>query len=356
MDLVCSHGSMLFYIKKGGAILKQIKAFGPQDLRMVETELPVIGAGEVLVDVRACGICGSDKWFWHVEQPSDYVAGHEVAGKVVAVGTEVSQLKVGDRVSINNVKGCGTCEACRAGQYVRCPHSLTHMGFGFSEKVAVPEANCLKLDPSISYVVGSLIFDNWGTPYSAIQRTTMKKGDTVVVTGCGPIGLAAIALSKQRGATVIAIDPLETRLKAAVSLGADKVLTPSVDTLHVIKTLSARDGADIFLECSGKTSSYELAFAALKIGGTLVSIGEGAKVEVNSSELIHKHFTWIGSLYSTMKDGQEIQELIVKGEIDPLAFVSHTFQLEELPSTFAKIINFEDGVLKAVVVRGTSDL
>jgi threonine dehydrogenase-like Zn-dependent dehydrogenase len=203
----------------------------------------------------------------------------------------------------------------------------------------------------MSYTVGSLIFDNWGTPYSAIKRTSMKEGDIVVVTGCGPIGLAAIALSKHRGARVIAVDPVKVRREAAMKLGAQMALQPGKNIHEVISELSNNEGADIFLECSGKASSYEYAFANLRIGGTLVSIGEGAEFLLNSSGIIHKHLTIIGSLYSTIKDGQEIQDLIVKGEIDSHAFLSHTFELEELPSLFEKVINMEDGVLKAVVVR-----
>ncbi|MBB5325738.1 2-desacetyl-2-hydroxyethyl bacteriochlorophyllide A dehydrogenase [Anoxybacillus tepidamans] len=331
--------------------MKQVKAFGPGDLRVVEVEPPVLGEGEVLVDVHACGICGSDKWFWYVDSPNDYVAGHEVAGEVVDVGPGVKNLKVGDRVSVNNVKGCGQCSACQEGQFVRCSGSVTHMGFGFSEKVAVPECNCLKLEPEISYVAGSLIFDNWGTPYSAIKRTSMKKGHIVVVTGCGPIGLAAVALAKLRGAQVIAVDPIKERLEAANRLGAQLTVSPGADAFEKINTFTNDQGVDIVLECSGKPASYELALSVLKVAGTLVSIGEGAKFNFNSSDIIHKHLTIIGSLYSTMKDGAEIQELMVKGEIDPLAFVTHTFRLEEIPSSFEKVISCSDGLLKAVVVR-----
>ena len=116
-------------------------------------------------------------------------------------------------------------------------------------------------------------------------------------------------------------------------------------------TLTESLGTDIFIDCSGKTASYELAIPALKIGGTLLAIGEGARYPYNSSEIIHKHLTIVGSLYSTMEDVKEVQELMVKGEIDPLAIVSHTFPLEEIPATFEKVIKVSDGMLKSVVVR-----
>ncbi|MCL6459433.1 MAG: alcohol dehydrogenase catalytic domain-containing protein [Gorillibacterium sp.] len=331
--------------------MKQIKAFGPQDLRIVTVDVPTLAADEVLIDMKACGICGSDKWFWYVEEPNDYVAGHEAAGEVVAVGADVRELQPGDRVAVNNVKGCGICEACQAGQFVRCPNGIIHMGFGFSEKFAVPERNCLKLDNSVSYEVGSLIFDNWGTPYSAISRTSMKAGDHVVVIGCGPIGLAAVRLAKLRGAIVAAVDPIPARLEAAQSQGAEFVAFPEEGLVQKLLQFTKHQGADLVLECSGKATSYTLALGILRIGGTLVSIGEGAKFEFNSSEWIHRHLTLIGSLYSTMEAGEQVQRLIVSGDIDPMAFVTHKFKLEDIPAQFGKVIEYSEGLLKSIVVR-----
>lgn len=331
--------------------MKQVKAFGPKDLRVVESASPEVGEGEVLVDVHACGICGSDKWFWHVDSPNDYVAGHEVAGEVIGVGPGIKHLSVGDRVAINNVKGCGECEACRKGEFVRCVEPLIHMGFGFSEKVAVPERNCLKLKPEISYMEGSLIFDNWGTPYSAIKRTSMKQDDLVLVTGCGPIGLAAVALSNLRGAKVIAVDPIQERREAAQKQGAVFVLEPGPNAADRITEYAGGASIDIALECSGKPDSYEVALRVVRVAGTIVSIGEGAQYPFKSSDIIHKHVTIIGSLYSTMEDGAELQEMMINGDIDPAAFVTHTMQLENLSSTFGDVIEFREGLLKAIMVR-----
>ena len=331
--------------------MKQVKAFGPQDLRIIESGLPEVGEEEVLVDVHACGICGSDKWFWHVDSPNDYVAGHEVAGKVIAVGPGVKHLSVGDRVAVNNVKGCGKCESCRKGQFVRCTEPLIHMGYGFSEKVSVPERNCLKLKPEISYLEGSLIFDNWGTPYSAIKRTSMKQNDIVLVTGCGPIGLAAVALSNLRGAHVIAVDPIPERRVAALKQGADLVLEPGPEAADRMIEYAGGTNIDIVLECSGKPSSYELGLKVVRVAGAIVSIGEGAQYPFKSSDIIHKHVSIIGSLYSTMEDGAELQDLMINGNIDPTAFVTHTMQLEDLPSSFGEVIDFREGLLKAIVVR-----
>jgi threonine dehydrogenase-like Zn-dependent dehydrogenase len=207
--------------------MKTVKAFGPGDLRIVEVPDPVPAEGEVLVAVRTCGICGSDKWFWSVTGPTDYVAGHEAAGDVVALGPGVSRLRAGDRVAVNNVRGCGLCQECRDGRFVWCLKPIRHMGYGFSELIAVPERNCLSLDSGLGYEAGSLIFDVWGTPFTALDRAGIAAGQTVMICGCGPIGLAAVYLAKSRGARVIGVDPLAYRREAALELGAAGTLIPA---------------------------------------------------------------------------------------------------------------------------------
>ncbi|GIQ67773.1 zinc-binding dehydrogenase [Xylanibacillus composti] len=113
-------------------------------------------------------------------------------------------------------------------------------------------------------------------------------------------------------------------------------------------------GADYVIECAGKSASYDTALKLLRTGGTLLIIGEGAEVSFNSSEIIHKHLTLFGSLYSTMEDGRKVQELMVKGEINPLDLVTHRFPLHELPVHFGKVITFSEGLLKAVVLANES--
>ncbi|OAS20493.1 zinc-dependent alcohol dehydrogenase [Paenibacillus oryzisoli] len=331
--------------------MRRIQAFGPKDLRIVEVEDPILSSeNSVLVDIQACGICGSDKWYWSVKSPAAMIAGHEVAGRIRAVGDQVHHLKVGDRVTINNVQGCGYCGECMAGRYVRCANGIVHIGNGFSERIVAPARNCLKLNDAISYVEGSLIFDNWGTPYAAIKRAQVKQDDLVAVIGCGPIGLAAVALAKSFGARVMAIDPLPERLEAAAALGAEAVFHPADNPEGGFKEQAETSGINVVLECSGKAASYELAQSLLKIGGVMIAIGEGTAFTLTPKTLIHKHLTFIGSLYATMQDGEEIQQLIVKGIIKPMSIVTHTFSMEQLRSSFGDIVEFRQGLIKAVMV------
>lgn len=332
--------------------MKVVKAFSPKDLRLVEGPDPVPGNGEVLIEVRASGICGSDKWYWNVTDPTDFVAGHEVSGEVIALGPGVHRLKPGDRVAVNNVVGCGKCAACRAGQFVRCAHrSGNDVNNGFGELVTAPERNCLLLHDNIDYEAGCLIFDNWGTPFAAISRGDVKNGDDVVVTGCGPIGQAAISLSKTLGAYVIAVDPLPYRREAAKRMGADATLSPDEKTVSTIQDLTNGDGAGTIIECSGKSSAYDLGLSALRIGGTLVSVGEHAQVDWRPSDnVIRKHLNILGSWYTTMHQGRLVQDLMVQGKIAPSAFVTHRITLERVPYIFGKVFDCTDDILKAVIL------
>jgi len=332
--------------------MKVIKAFGPKDLRLVEVPEPVPGNGEVLIAVRASGICGSDKWFWRVSGPVDAVAGHEVAGEVVKLGPGVKKLKMGDRVAVNNVVGCGHCHACRSGEFVRCPNRPgKDVNNGFSEYVVAPERNCLLLDDRIDYETGCLIFDNWGTPFGAVSRADISVGHDVLIFGCGPIGLAAVALAKERGAYVIAVDPQPYRLNAARQIGADEILTPDDALPDKVRQITSGLGVDVVLECSGKAPAYQLGLASLKIGGTLVSVGEGACVDFRPSDfVIRNHLNIFGTWYSTMYQGRMVQNLILEGKIKPKAFLTHRISLEEVPHFFGKVCDFEDNILKAVIV------
>ncbi|MGQ9780603.1 MAG: zinc-dependent alcohol dehydrogenase [Bacillota bacterium] len=331
--------------------MRAIKAFGPKDLRLVELPDPTPGPGEVLIRVHASGICGSDKEYW-LQGPTDGVYGHEAMGEVVALGEGVKHLRVGERVAINNVIGCGRCAACRAGRFVFCPHRPGRdVNGGYGEMLVAPERNCLRLDERVGDEAGCLIFDNWGTPYAALKRNGVGEGDDLVIFGCGPIGLAAAVLAKHRGAYVIAVDPVAYRREAALRLAADHALAPDEDLPAAVRALTSGRGASVVLECSGQGAAYALGLAALRIGGTLVAVGEGARFDLRPSEgLIHRHLKIVGSWYSTMAEGREVQELIVTGAIDPLVFVTHRVGLEEVPRALARFASREEGVLKTVVV------
>jgi len=332
--------------------MKVVKAFGPQDLRVVEAPVPTPGAGWVRVKVRASGICGSDKWVWDVAHEVDSIAGHEIAGEVEMLGAGVTSLVVGDRVMINNVGGCGGCQACRAGAFVLCPDRSVaqDVNNGFGEYVIAPAQNCMRLLPGIDFVDGALIPDNWGTPYGGLLRADIQAGMDVLVVGCGPIGQAAIALCRAVGAYVIAVDPVKFRREAALASGADKAFVPN-DLPRAVQLATNGLGVHTVLECSGFGAAYETALESLRIGGSLVAIGEHANFEFRSSDhVIRRALSIVGSWYSTLPQAGEIMQLALSKRINLKSFLTHTITLEEVPKIFKSIMECEDGILKCVIV------
>ncbi|MCL1794328.1 MAG: zinc-binding dehydrogenase [Oscillospiraceae bacterium] len=331
--------------------MKVIKAFGPRDLRVVETPVPEPGPGHVRVKVRASGICGSDKWLWSVKGKTESVAGHEIAGEVDKLGEGVTAFSPGDRVMVNNVVGCGACPACRAGEFVLCPfwNGSQDVNNGFGEYVAAPTRNCMRLLPGFDFIDGSLIMDNWGTPYGALQRVGIKSGFDVLVNGCGPIGQAAVALCAAMGAYVIAAEPLPYRRETALRNGAKAVFSPE-ELPEAAKKMTNGAGVHTVLECSGNGKAYANCLNSLRIGGNLVSIGEHAEFSVDSSELIRRRLSIGGSWYSAMWQAGEFMQLAAQKRIDLRCFLTHTVKLDEVPEIFGSVVGFGDGLIKCMIV------
>ena len=331
--------------------MKVLKAFGPGDLRVVEAPMPEPGPGYVRVKVRASGICGSDKWLWSVKDKTDSVAGHEVSGEIDKLGENVTGFSPGDRVMINNVGGCGLCPACRAGEFVFCPswNGSLDVNNGFGEYLIAPARNCMRLLPDFDFVEGALIMDNWGTPYGGVETNGIKSGMDVLVSGCGPIGQAATALSAAMGAYVIAADPIKYRREAALRNGAKAVFSPD-ELPEAAKKITNGLGVHTILECSGDGKAYANCLNSLRIGGNLISIGEHAGISVNSSELIRRRLSIGGTWYSTMRQAGEIMRLALQKRIELRSFLTHTVTLHEVPEIFGSVVGCEDGLLKCMIV------
>ena len=382
--------------------MKVMKAFGPQDLRVVETPAPEPRPGWVLVKVRVSGICGSDKGIWFVKDKVEGVIGHEAAGEVVGLGEGVTSLAEGDRVMINNVGGCGECPACRAGAFALCRHreGAIDVNNGYGEYLIAPARNCLRIPDGLDYIDGALIMDNWGTPYGAIKRlggvdnvlgvtsedgggkargvcgdeargektrsaetleadniislvsstSGIGAGTYALVSGCGPIGQAALALLKAFGAYVIAADPLEWRREFALRNGADAVFAPN-ELPEAARAFADGLGAHVAFECSGKGAAYDNCLKSLRNGGTLVTIGENAEFLLRpSDQLIRRSLGILGTWYSTLPNAAEVAQLALQSRVNLRSFLTHTISLDEVPSMFGRIVASEDGIMKCMIV------
>jgi threonine 3-dehydrogenase len=314
---------------------------------------PTIRDDEVLIRVRCAGVCGTDV---HIYEWDDWargrvkppiVVGHEFAGEVVAVGSLVRDVSEGDRVTAEGHIVDGRCLLCRTGNAHVCPHTSI-IGVDrdgcFAEYIAMPAVNVWHLDDNVSFEVGG-IHDPMGNAFHT-ALTAEIPGATVLVTGCGPIGLFAIGICNAAGASrIIASDVNDTRLALARRMGADDMVKPH-EAEAVVKQHTAGLGVDVVLEMSGVASAIHQAFALVRVGGRVQMLGIPAKpMEVNfATEVIFKGITIYGVVGRRMYDTwHQMTRFLRSGEFDPTPVITHRFPLESADEAIRAIKSGEAG-------------
>jgi L-iditol 2-dehydrogenase len=319
------------------------------DLAVVPMPEPEIGADDVLVRVRACGICGSDV---HGMDGSTgrrippLVMGHEAAGEVAAVGANVRDLKPGDRVTFDSTIYCGQCAYCVRGQVNLCdnrqvlgvsPGPYRRHG-AFAEYVSVPRRVMYRLPDALSYEQAALI-EAVSVAIHGINLTPVRLGDTAIVIGSGMIGVLTIQALRAAGCPrVIAIDPSEDRLKLAGELGATETRT-SAEGLE----------ADLVLECVGSVDSVRAAFGAVRKGGAITLVGNFAPtVELPLQVAVTRQLRIQGSCASNGEYPAAI-DLMAQGiiRVDPL--ISAVAPLAEGPAWFDRLYRREPNLMKVIL-------
>lgn len=293
-----------------------------------EVQVPEFGRTEVLVKVSVASICGTDlhiyewdRWAQRRVHPP-LIPGHEFCGEVVAVGNEVSSVREGDFVSAEMHVSCGKCLQCRTGEAHVCQHVKiigVDANGAFAEYVVIPESNIWKLDPAIPPEYASILDPLGNAVHSVLAGEIAAK--TVAITGCGPIGLFAIAVARAAGAAqVFAIEVNEHRRKIAAQMKADWVLDPSADDVSMaIFERTAGLGADVVLEMAGHPSAIRTAFDVVRRGGRISLLGLTSKpVALNFSEdIIFKGITVQGingrRMYQTW---YQMTALLKAGKLD----------------------------------------
>ena len=316
------------------AIVKTVAGPG---FTLQEVAEPRIRDNEVLIRVRRAGVCGTDvhiydwdAWASHRCKPP-FVVGHEFAGDVAEVGRLVTDVKPGDRVTAEGHIVDGRCLLCRTGNAHVCPYTRiigVDRDGGFAEYISMPATNVWHLDDNISYEVGG-IHDPMGNAFHT-ALTAEIPGATVLVTGCGPIGLFAIGICRAAGASrVIASDINDTRLELARVMGAHDAVTPQ-EVEAVVKSCTGNLGMDVVLEMSGVPSAIHQAFALVRVGGRVQMLGIPAKpVEIDfSSEIIFKGITVYGVVGRRMYDTwHQMTRFLRSGEFDPTPVITHRFPM-----------------------------
>ncbi len=327
--------------------MKAVLFPGDRQVVVVERPTPVPGPGQVLVRVRASAICRSDMSIYYgkpvvggeATASGRIVPGHEPAGEVVAVGDGVTGMAAGDRVAIYLGIGCDACEYCRSGYLFLCPNWKC-IGFdldgGDADYILVPAGNCLKLPDGISFEVGAVMTDMVGTQYDAQRRLNVSGVDTVAMFGIGPMGGAGILVAKGRGARVIAVDILESRLEQARARGADATInSKEQDPVARLHELTGGRGVDVAIDSSGSPAGQNAALDATAKFGRVAFIGESRQTEINpSDQLIRKLLTVIGAWYFPIWAWPEITRFVVEHDIPVEKLITHRFPLDDAAEAF----------------------
>ena len=318
---------------------------GPE-LGMTIENIPVPGVGpdQILVKVAACGACHTDLHYIEHGVPTfkkpPIVLGHEASGIVKEIGPEVTNVTVGQRVLIPAVLTCGKCRFCRMGRENICSDMKmlgNHFDGAYAEFVAVPAKDVLNLPEGIPLEDASIIADALSTPYHAVKnRAKVRPGDTVVVFGCGGVGINAVQFATAAGGYVIAVDVNERKLQWATEFGAAQTInaTKVENVSKEIKKLTD-GGADIAMEVIGNPRTIEQAFESVRVGGRLCVIGyTQEKISIVAGKIMFKELEIVGSLGCPPGEYVPLIRMVEQGRIDVSRLVTHRFELDQIQGAF----------------------
>lgn len=311
--------------------------FIPQDVA-----IPAIGSHEALVRVRNVGVCGTDLKIRAGRMGLDVlplIMGHEVAGEVAEVGSEVRGFAEGDRVVVNFYLTCGRCEFCRLGRDTLCTEVRQH-GFsidgGFADYLKTPAVNLCKVPDHVPLEQACILGDAVATSYHAVtKRAHIRPGTTVALVGVGGVGLHALQMARLAGGWVIAVDVNEARLELARTLGADVVVDARRGPFHeAVRQLTEGQGVDVVLEFVANQETLPSSYQSLKRAGRLVFVGYTPQLamSVMPRELVRSELEVVGSRANTKQELQETMDLVAQGRVKPI--VDRLFPLADVEQAF----------------------
>ncbi|HZQ09213.1 MAG TPA: alcohol dehydrogenase catalytic domain-containing protein [Anaerolineae bacterium] len=333
--------------------------YGPHEMGIGEWETPEPGADEVVVAVRAAGVCSGDMAYYggkfsskfaQIEYPR--VSGHEIAGVVASIGERVENVQVGTPVAVEPVISCGTCYPCRIGKTNCCMRMRMiggNVAGGFAEYVAAPAKNVHPVPAGLSMALAACT-EPTAIAVHACHRGNVAAGEYVLVLGCGPIGLAVIEVARARGAHVVATDLLPERLQIAEQLGAATVMGGK-DLAQTILAQTNGEGAPVVIEVVGIPPVIEQAFELVAPGGRVVIVGavkDGTTVSSDGRGWTGKEMTVLGSRNS-VNCFPETMELLASGAVRyPTLAVEYS--MWDAPKVLAEMYENPASTLKAILI------
>jgi L-iditol 2-dehydrogenase len=340
--------------------MKTAMYYGPQDVRIEETSVPKISEDEALVEMKACGVCGSDLMDWYLSSKAPLVLGHEPAGTIAQKGDKVAGFEVGDRVFVHHHVACLKCHYCLHGDYTLCEqfHETNIKPGGFAEYFRVPAPNLkldtLKIPDAMPYEEATLI-EPIGCCLRAMKKCDVQAGDTVAVIGAGATGLIHLALSKLFGASKTFVSDLfEYRLDAARRFGADVAVNPEdEDFVKIVNAETEDRGVDVAIVTAPSLQAYTTAMRICRKGGKLCVFAPttpGKYLQVSPKELFFNELEIIPSYSTSHLETKEALEMMTFGELNVKDLITHRFKLAETAKAF-KTASESNESLKVIVLN-----
>jgi len=328
---------------------------GDSVVESIGIEKPSPGPGEVVLQMKASGICGSDLRYFRLpksEKPNISelkVPGHEPVGIVAELGLSVEGLAIGDRVMMHHYTGCLKCAMCRIGYTQMClvhheVYGVTADG-GHQEYMLVPAYTCIPIPDELGFAAAAACSCGTGTAFHAIKRLQPTGLETLAVFGQGPVGLSATMFAAQMGVRVIAVDISPYRLGLARKLGASEIIDSSrVDAEEAIRDLTGGEGADSTLDATGIPKVRIQAVDSARYWGKVCFVGEGNTTTFDvSQQIIHKQLTILGSWTFSQAGLSEVARFVTERNSPIDTLITHTFGLEHAQDAYDLFVSGESG-------------
>lgn len=332
---------------------------GEGDLRVEELDPPRPGATQVLVQIRACGVCAVDRQLLEGRigsGPLPLTIGHEAAGVIAEVGEEVEGWRAGDRVALQAGWACGTCAYCTTGRANLCQHrripGVDVDGFQATHAVADPRWMS-PLPPDIDFPEAAILTDAVATPYHALKRAGVGEGVVCAVYGLGGLGLHAVQLARLAGATVIGVDIDATALERGRTWGAAEVVDATEHAPHRHIRALTDGGVDCAVELVGSTATIDQTIKSLKPGGraAVAGLSPDPLELLPAALLVAEELEIVGSFGATPQDVNELFDLVEAGRLDLSGSVTHRIGLDEVPAALGWLDGGAERPVRAVVVH-----
>lgn len=340
--------------------MKAVMLYGVKDLRIEDVETPMVGAGEVLVRVRAATTCGTDLKIFQrgyvervIKLPT--VFGHEWAGDVVEVGAGLEWPHKGMRVRAGNSAPCLRCTMCQKGKYNLCENMIWLWG-AYAEYIKVPArmvtVNMQEIPQHVSYEEAA-VAEPLACVLHGVEEVGVRLGDSIAIIGAGPIGLLHLLTVKKMGAEkVIIVDLVEERLDFARKLGADETVNAGKERVEEkVRFLTGGYGADVVIEAIGLPATWEQALRLVRKGGKVLEFGgcpPGTEIRLNTEMLHYGEITVLGTFHATPLHFRKALNLIASKTIDVSPLITRRMSLERVKEAFEILLTSKNEIKIAI--------